>query len=163
MAIKSVEMFFPATIPVPASLILEAREKLRNHLPVFWSAMFKLSCELKKAIEAGTTSAEIDRAGVDLVDTIVRPALTELNYKIELERKQWFRRIFGNVYESLKLSAANPPMTPGQLVKASLQVSADAAKNLSDEVAKVEEMKAQTGLTYLLELGGLMDKNRRKK
>jgi hypothetical protein len=156
LAIKSVAMFFPATEPARAEVILEARERLRDHLPLFWSAMFKLSLELKKAIQSDADSREIDQIGTDLVDTVVRPAVTELNYKIERERKQWFRRIFGDVYKSLKLTAANPPLTPGQLVKTSLQVGADAAMHISEVAAATEELKAQTGLTYLLELGNII-------
>lgn len=158
LAIKSVEMLFPATRSVPAEIILEAREKLRDQLPMFWSAMFKLSVELKKAIDECKTPDEISVVGTELVDTIVRPALTDLNHKIELERKQWFRRVFGSVFKALKVAAANPPLTPEQLIRSSLMMGADAAMNFSDHLHKVEAMKAQAGLTYLLDLSALVDK-----
>lgn len=158
LAIKSVEMLFPATKSVPAEVILEARDKLRDQLPLFWSAMFKLSVELKKAIEECKTPQEISAIGTELVDTIVRPALTDLNHKIELERKQWFRRVFGGVFKALKVAAANPPLTQEQLIRSSLMLGADAAMNVSEHLYKVEAMKAQAGLTYLLDLNALVDK-----
>lgn len=158
LAIKSVEMLFPATRPVPAEIILEARDKLRDQLPLFWSAMFKLSVDLKKAIEECKTPQEISAIGTELVDTIVRPALTDLNHKIELERKQWFRRVFGGVFKALKVVAANPPLTQEQLIRSSLMLGADAAMNMSEHLHKVETMKSQAGLTYLLDLNALVEK-----
>lgn len=158
LAIKSVEMLFPATKPVPAEIILEARDKLKDQLPLFWSSMFKLSVELKKAIDDCKTPKEISAVGTDLVDTIVRPALVDLNHKIELERKQWFCRVFGGVFSGLKIAAANPPLTQEQLIRASLMLGADAAMNLSDHLHKVDVMKSQAGLTYLLDLRALASK-----
>lgn len=158
LAIKSVEMLFPATRPVPAEIILEARDKLRDQLPLFWSAMFKLSVDLKKAIEECKTPQEISAIGTELVDTIVRPALTDLNHKVELERKQWFRRVFGGVFKALKVAAANPPLTQEQLIRSSLMLGADAAMNMSEHLHKVEAMKSQAGLTYLLDLNALVEK-----
>lgn len=158
LAVKSVEMLFPATRPVPAEIILEARDKLRDQLPLFWSAMFKLSVDLKKAIEECKTPNEISEIGTELVDTIVRPALTDLNHKIELERKQWFRRVFGGVFKALRVAAANPPLTQEQLIRSSLMLGADAAMNVSEHLHKVETMKSQAGLTYLLDLNALANK-----
>jgi len=51
LAIKSVEILFPSTVAAPAEVILEAREKLRDQLSLFWSTMLKLSVEMKKAIQ----------------------------------------------------------------------------------------------------------------
>ena len=104
------------------------------------------------------TPQEISAIGTELVDTIVRPALTDLNHKIELERKQWFRRVFGGVFKALKVAAANPPLTQEQLIRSSLMLGADAAMNVSEHLYKVEAMKAQAGLTYLLDLNALVDK-----
>lgn len=158
LAIKSVEMLFPATQSVPAEVILEARDKLREQLSLFWSAMFKLSVDLRKAIDDCKTPQEVSAVGTDLIDTIVRPALTELNHKIELERKQWFRRVFGSVFKGLRVAAINPPLTQDQLIRSSLMLGADMAMNISDHLQKIEVMKNQAGLTYLLDLSALVEK-----
>lgn len=157
LAIKSVEMFFPATRDVEADVILEAREKLKDHLPVFWSAMFKLSTDLRQAIRDLESPEEIAATGADVVDTIVRPALTDLNRKIELERKQWFRRVFGSVYRALKVSAANPPVTQDQLLRSALLLGAGTAVNISDNAHRIEIMRSEAGLTYLLDLNDLLN------
>ncbi len=158
LAIKSVEMFFPATKGAPAEVILEARHKLRDHLPLFWASMLKLSTELKGAIKNCKDNDEVFAASQDLVDTIVRPAVLDLNHKIELERKQWFHRIFGSVYKALRMTASNPPLTQDQLIRSSLMLGADAAMNFADHLQKVESMKNEAGLAYLLELGALVEK-----
>lgn len=158
LAIKSVEMMFPATKEVPAEVILEARDKLKDQLPLLWSSMFKLSLELKKAIAECDSPEEISAVGTDIIDTLVRPAIVELNHKIELERKQWFRRIFGSFYQSLRVAAANPPLTPDQLIKSSLMLGADTAMNISTHLQQVEAMKSQVGLTYLIDLSKMIEK-----
>lgn len=158
LAMKSVEMFFPATEPVPAEVILEARDRLKDHLPQFWSAMFKLSIELKNLAKDAKSAHEVSVIGEEMVDTIVRPALIDLNHKIELERRQWFRRIFGSVYKALKIVAANPPITQDQLIRSSLLLGAEASMNLAEQMQKVETMKNEAGLTYLLELSSLKSK-----
>lgn len=157
LAIKSVEMLFPATRPVPDEVILEARHKLRDQLPLFWSAMFKLSINLNSAIAECKDPEEISRFGTDLVDTIVRPALTDLNHKIELERKQWFQRIFGSVFKSLKVVAANPPLTPEQLLQSSLVLGADTAMSAVDHYQKIAALRNEAGLTYLLDLNSIVN------
>lgn len=48
LAIKTVAMVLPATCPAEPEVILEARDKLRDHLPLFWSSMLKLSAELSQ-------------------------------------------------------------------------------------------------------------------
>lgn len=158
LAMKSIEMFFPATEPVPAAVILEARDKLKDHLPQFWSAMLKLSVDLKTLIKDANSAQEVSVLGAEMVDTIVRPALIDLNHKIELERKQWFRRVFGSVYKALKVVAANPPVTQDQLIRSSLLLGAEASMNLAEQIQKIETMKNEAGLTYLLELSNLTNK-----
>jgi len=155
LAMQSIEMFFPSTEPVPAQMILEARDKLSDHLPVYWSSMLKLSKELKPLVENCTTHSEIINEGKEMIDTIVRPALIDLNDKIEKERKQWFYKIFGRAYKGLKMVASNPPITQEQLIKSSLLLGADTAVGIANDFQKVESMKSEAGLTYLLELSTL--------
>src|SRR6266542_147153 len=159
LAVQSVAMFFPATRDIPAELILEARDRLKDHLPLFWSSMLKLSLELKSAIKDCKSTQEVFMIGTEMVDTTVRPAIIELNHKIEKERKQWFYKIFGGIYKALKVAAANPPLTQEQLIRTSLLIGADATMDFADHLHKVESMKNEAGLTYLLELGALVEKS----
>lgn len=160
LAIHSVEMLFPATIDAPAELVLEARDKLRDQLPLFWSTMLKLTSDLKLAIKDCQSHEELSNVARDIVDTQVRPALIDLNHKIELERKQWFYKIFGGFFQGLKVVAANPPMTPEQLIRSSLMLGADTIANTAAQMHKVDIMKREAGLTYLLDLGTMLEKPR---
>jgi hypothetical protein len=155
LGMQAIEMFFPATKAVPAGVILEARSKLSDHLPVFWSSMLKLSKELKPLLKECKTPSDVIHEGRELVDTLVRPAIIDLNDKIEKERKQWFYRIFGRAYKGLKILAGTPPITQEQLIRNSLLLGADAAMGIANDLQKVEAMKSEVGLTYLLELGTL--------
>lgn len=157
LAMQSIEMFFPATTGAPPELILEARDKLRDYLPVFWASMLKLSTTLRLAIKECKTYDEVAAIGRDTVDTLVRPAIMELNDKIEKERKQWFKKIFGSVYRALKVGIGNPPLTQAQLFRTSVMLGVNTAMAFADQAQHIESMKSEAGLTYLLELGSLID------
>lgn len=156
LAVKSVEMFFPQAVAAKDEDILEARHKLRDHLPLFWSSMFKLSVDMKKAIDGCDDHREVLRIGEDIVDTTVRPALTELNRKIELERQQWFFRVFGQAYKALKIAASSPNLSPEQVIKGAMMFSADTLVDFVGQKQKIENLKDEGGLTYLLELGSIL-------
>ncbi|CDT45049.1 hypothetical protein [Vibrio coralliirubri] len=159
LAMQSIEMFFPAPEAVHPEIILEARDKLKEHLPVYWSSMLKLSKELKPLVEHCNSPLEVIQEGQELVDSLVRPSLIDLNHKIEQERKLWFYRIFGRVYKGLKMVAGKPPVTQEQLIKSSLLLGTDTVMGIASDLQKVETMKSEAGLTYLLELGSLLKKN----
>lgn len=86
LAMKSVEMMLPRTRAARPSEILEARHRLREQLPPFWSAMLKASVELKSLISQARTHGEIHREATDLVDRTVRPAVIDLATKLESKR-----------------------------------------------------------------------------
>lgn len=159
LAMQSIEMFFPAPEAVHPDVILEAREKLKEHLPVYWSSMLKLSKELKPLVEHCNSPLEVINEGQELIDSLVRPSLIDLNHKIEQERKLWFYRIFGRVYKGLKMVAGKPPVTQEQLIKSSLLLGSDTVMGIASDLQKIETMKSEAGLTYLLELGSLLKKN----
>src|SRR5690606_5515350 len=89
IAMKSIEMVLPATKGVKPELILEAREKLSNHLPQFWSVMLKFSKEGKEIIKNAKSGEEANLECRNLVDTTIRPVLIDLNEKIIKDRKNW--------------------------------------------------------------------------
>jgi len=75
-----------------------------------------------------------------------------------MERKQWFFRVFGRVFNALKVAAVNPPLSPTQLVKSSLILGGDVAMDLGEHLGKVDALKNEAGLTYLLDLRALMER-----
>lgn len=151
LAMKSVMMMLPSTIEANAETILEARERLSDQLPPFWSSMLKLSTELRKRLENCKTIDDAMKESQDVVDTIVRPALIELNEKMIKEKKNWFYKILSPVSKGLKVFAGKPPLSINELIYASLYAGAEIAIDITNQ--KVKCMSDDPGLTFLLQLG----------
>jgi hypothetical protein len=157
LAMKSVEMLFPRTRAARAGVILEARQKLGDHLPQFWSSMFKLTSDMRKLIKEEPDPTALLLEAENLVDATVRPALLDLRHKIEAERKQWFYRIFSPIQKGLRLMIGNPPLTQQQLITNALVLASDAASAGADHLRTIEALKQDSGITYLLELDKLSE------
>lgn len=156
LAINSIAMVLPTTKAANANDILEAREKLRDHLPPFWSSMLKLSVELTKQFQEVVSQKELQNEINHAVSTIVKPALIELVHKLEADRKQWFRKILSSTASGLRLLAGKPPTDLAGLVTSSLRVGADVSLDFAQQLRKVEAMKQESGLTYLIEMHNIM-------
>lgn len=158
LAMKSVQLLFPATKSVDGELILEARDRLSDHLPPFWSSMLKLSVELKRRIKECRSTTEVIREGEDIIETTVRPALIDLTEKLNKDRKNWFYNILSPVQKGLRLMIGNPPLTQQQLITNALVLGADVATTAAGHMKAIEALKGEAGLTFLLELGKIMNK-----
>jgi hypothetical protein len=157
LAMRSVQMVFPAFgIAEPAD-ILEARERLRDHLPPFWAAMLRLSTELAKRINESMPTNEMLREADEIVDTIVRPSAIELKKKIEKERTSWMKRILGPTSETLKLLFGRPGLTQHDLLTAAMLLGVNATSSALEQARTVDSLRNDSGLTYLLELEKLVD------
>jgi hypothetical protein len=152
LAMKSVEMLLPSFKSAAPGDILEARDKLKDHLAPFWTSMLKLSMDAKKIIKDSKTSKEAIDECQNIVDTIVRPALVELIVKMEKERKNWFYRIVSPVANTVKLFVGNPPLTQAALIKSSLALATEMTSEYVQSKQKIEDLKSESGLTYLLEV-----------
>jgi hypothetical protein len=155
LAMKSVEMLFPRTRAAHPDVILEARDKLRDHLPQFWSSMFKLTSDLRKLTKELPDQTAMLLEAENLVDATVRPALLDLRHKIESERKQWFYRVLSPIQKGLRLMIGNPPLTQQQLITNAFVLAADAASSGADHLRTIDALKDNSGITYLLELDKL--------
>jgi len=155
LGMKAVEMIFPRTKPASPELILEARDRLKDHLPQFWSSMFKLTNDLKKLHEESSKQHSLLIDAENLVDTTVRPALLDLKHKLEAERKQWFHHILSPIQNGLRLLVGNPPLTQQQLITNALILASDATSSAANHHRTIESLKQNSGLTYLLELDKL--------
>ena len=162
LALKSIAMVLPTTQKADGETILEAREKLRNHLPPFWSAMLKLSVELQSRLDTKLDQTKLQRECDNAVSTIVRPALIDLVDKMEKERKLWFHKILSPLSLGLGVLVGKPPVTPFELAATSLKLGADIALDVSTQIQKVENMKRETGLTYLIELHKVLSGKQQK-
>ncbi len=158
LAMKSIELVIPPTKPANAETILEARYKLRDYLPPFWSAMLKLSVDLRKRISDGMTIDLILYEGQELVDTTVLPALFELNQKLNAERKGWFDKIIYPVTNGMKLLIGNPQLTFEGIARAGLYSSLDIVDGLYSQKRAVDIIKQENSLAYLLKVDKFLDK-----
>ncbi len=159
IALSSVAMVLPSTKAARADDIMEAREKLSDHLPNFWSAMLKLSIEINSKLELDASPLDIKHQIDELVTTTVTPALIDLSQKLEMERKDRFKNILTSTAKGLRVLAGRPPTDLAGLVSGSLLAGADTAMDFANQLRKVEALKQESGMSYLLELDKLTSKN----
>lgn len=157
LAMETMKLVLPRTRAASANTILEARDRLKDHLPPFWAAMFKLSRTLREQIDDGATSKTLRAEARNLADETVRPALIELKQKMNLERKQWFYRILSPIQKGLRLIVGNPPLTQQQLITSAMILGSDVAMAGASHLQQIEALKNSTGLTMLLEAEQVFD------
>jgi hypothetical protein len=153
----------PATASAESEVILEARERLRDHLPLFWSSMLKLSVELTQRLHGGVDEQRLRKEVDNAIATTVRPALIELVCKLEKERKMWFYRILSPLAHGLRVLVGKPPTDLADLLSKSLILGADVSMDVAKQLRKVDALKQDSGLAYVIELHKLMDKPRSRK
>jgi hypothetical protein len=151
LAMKSVEIILPKTRGVHPEVILEARERLSDHLPPFWSAMLKLSVEMKDRIKECQSIEELFGESQFLIDTLVLPALIDLQQKMLREKKDWFYKILSPIQKGLRVMVGNPPLTQQQLITNALVLGSDVLVSAAENMRTIEALKQEAGLTFLLE------------
>ena len=152
LAMKSEELVLPQPKVVNAETILEARERLKDYLPPFWSSMLRLSVELKSRVREGMSVVDLQRECAEIIDTTVRPTLIELNQKMLKERRNWFHKIITPVANGLKVMVGRPPLTTADLISSSMALGANVAIDVAEEISKAKLASQESGLTFLLEL-----------
>jgi hypothetical protein len=152
LAMKSIEMLLPSFKDAEPSDVLEAREKLKDFLPPFWTSMLKLSTDTKKIIKDSSTTKEAILECQNIVDTLVRPALVDIITKMEKENHSWFHKIISPVANTVKMFIGNSTLSPAELVKASLAIATDITADYIHSKQKIEDLKRESGLTFLLEV-----------
>jgi hypothetical protein len=160
LAMKSVELVLPQMKAVNAETILEARERLKDYLPPFWSSMLKLSVEFKARVTDGMSSVDLQRECGEIINTTVRPTLIDLNQKLLKERRNWFYKIITPVARGLKVIAGRPPLTTADLISSSIALGTNMAIDVTEQMLKVNKVSQEAGLTFLLELEKLTQKSR---
>lgn len=156
LAMKSVELVLPAMKEVEPEIVLEARDRLKDQLPLFWASMLKLSTKLKAQIDQGMKSKDIIFETQEIVDTTVLPALIELKSKINMEKKNWFYKILNPLYDGVKMFMGNPKLTTENLVITGLSTGMNITSNFIDQEYEIQKIKKEAGLTFLLRLDNLI-------
>jgi hypothetical protein len=153
LAMKAVSLTLPTMKPANSETILEARERLRDFLPPFWGAMFKLSTHFKEHLEQGSPLHDIEQECEYYIDATVRPSLIELNSKLNKDKKSWFHKILGTTAKETKQIIGKPPLTVAGLVSTGLQLGANVALDIAQDESGSQE---DSSLTFLIELDKLI-------
>lgn len=156
LAMKSVELVLPAMKKAEPEIILEARDRLKDQLPLFWASMLKLSTKLKTAINQDMKPNDIFFEAQEIVDTTVLPALVELNEKINKERKNWFYKILNPMCNGVKMLIGNPKLTTENLMITGLTTGMNITSNFVEQEYEIQKIKREAGLTFLLRLDELL-------
>ena len=156
LAMKSVELVIPAMKEVEPEIILEARDRLKDQLPLFWASMLKLSTKLKSEINQDMKPNDIFFETQEIVDTTVLPALVELKSKIYKDKKSWFYKILNPAFDSVKMFMGNPKLTTENLVITGLTTGMNITSNFIEQEYEIQKIKKEAGLTFLLRLDELI-------
>jgi len=81
-----------------------------------------------------------------------------LVHKLEKERKDRFRNILTTATKGLRVLAGKPPTDLAGLISGSLLAGADTAMNFANQLRKVEALKQESGMSYLVELDNIITK-----
>lgn len=156
LAMKSVELVLPAMKKAEPEIILEARDRLKDQLPLFWASMLKLSTKLKAEINQDMKPNDIFFETQEIVDTTVLPALVELKEKINKEKKSWFYKILNPMYDGVKMFIGNPKLTTENLIITGLTTGMNINSNFVEQEYEIQKIKREAGLTFLLRLDELL-------
>lgn len=79
--------------------------------------------------------------------------LIDLNEKIIKDKKNWFYKILSPVGNTMKLLVGNPKLTNLDLLTTSMALATDVGVDYLTHKRKLNELKDEAGLTYLIKLG----------
>lgn len=119
--------------------------------------MLKFSVESKDIISNCSSVEEALMECQNIVDLNIRPTLIDLNEKLIKERKNWFYKVLSNVGKGVKLVVGKPKLTNFDLLATSVSCSTDIALDYMNHKMKIDALKEEAGLTYLLKLGEQMN------
>lgn len=156
LAMRSVKLVLPAMKKAEPEIILEARDRLKDQLPLFWASMLKLSAKLKTEINQDMKINDIFFETQEIVDTTVLPALLELKEKIDKDKKSWFYKILNPVFSGVKMFMGDPQLTTENLVITGLTTGMNITSNFLEQEYEIQKMKREAGLTFLLRLDELI-------
>lgn len=158
LAMKSIELVLPETQGVHQDIILEMRDRLSDYLPPFWSAMLKLSIEMQRRIKECSNIKEVILESQDMVESVILPALIDLQTKIQREEKLWFYKILSPVQKGIRLLIGNPSLTLQQLITSAFIMASDISMGAAKHIRVIESLKHDAGLTFLLEINKKLNK-----
>lgn len=159
LAIQSVAMVLPAFAELTSNEILEARDRLKEQLLPFRSAMLALAPRVRSGISSNAPIAELNREAKYIVETDVLPRLTDLNRRLALERGTFWRKLIQKAGGNLPGIALK--WISGAGISAAIdaiEVGSDLAKDAIDNSKLAHELLSNGGLGYLVTLQSTIGK-----
>lgn len=104
LSLSAVSARVPTIADVPAADILAAREKLRDFLPPFRTAMLEAAWEIAKASRE-TSMSEVVKLAQLYYETRIEPTVNEIERKIALENSKLFRKLLERFIDKTALVA----------------------------------------------------------
>lgn len=163
LAMKSVDMLVPQMKGCKSEIILEARSRLSDYLPLYWASMLRLSGTLKSRIENNKSNDEIIFEAEEIINTEIRPVLIEINHKIKLEKKLFFYKILNPIKDFARLIIPISTMSQHEILSGSLLLGASVAQNSVGHLSDVEKIKLNNGVAFLLEANKFLDNTTKTK
>jgi len=153
LALQASIMALPEVRPARPEVILEARERLRDHLPAFWSYMYQLSREFRTHIGEGMTLQEAQKECTDFIDTKITPVLLNTRQKMMREYSNWFYKIITPVADGIELAAGKSNLTWAGLTAILLKTLGNIVKNFTSD----DNQSINAGLTFLIKLRAIKE------
>ncbi|MDX6528064.1 MAG: hypothetical protein QOH41_354 [Blastocatellia bacterium] len=151
LAMKSLEIVLPAFAQIPDLELLEAREKLKEHLVPFRRQMLSLAPAVRSGLKSGATIDDVHREAEYVIQTRIAPVLGELKDRLRQEKGKFWRNLLlkgGGVAPKFVLNY----VTSGA-VKAAVSAIGDVKELACDAVDHgdaIGSLKRNGGLGYLL-------------
>jgi hypothetical protein len=150
-------LLVPAVKDANAEDLLEVRDKLQTELLAFRMMLNRLCKGLRPLLSDRPDRAKVAREAAYVVETTVKPALADLQRRIELEKGTLLRRTFGAAIGWIPvLAEAYVAPSPGLIAKALERASGDARSLL--EAAHGITAAGDPGLSFILEARRLLSK-----
>lgn len=161
LAMKSLEVVLPAFAELTDEELLEAREKLKEHLVPFRRQMLSLAPAVRSGLQSGASITDVHREAEYVIQTRVVPVLGELHDRLRNEKGKFWRRLI------VKGGFAAPRfilnyVTSGA-VRAAVAAISDIKELTCDAVEgrdPINSLKQNGGLGYLLAVSDIQTSNR---
>lgn len=148
LAIQAATMALPGMRAAHPEVILEARERLRDHLPAFWAYMLRLSGDFRVHIREGMPLQEAERECKNFIDAQITPVLLDTRRKMTMEYASWFHKIITPVSDGVELAVGKPNLSWANLLAILLKTSGSIFTNLTSDDAR----RIDAGLAFLIKL-----------
>jgi len=151
LAVQSLDLTMPAFATLESYDILEAREKLKDQLSPFRSAMFALAPKVRSGISLDAPITEVYSEAKYVVETDVIPRLEDLKRRLKLENGAFWRKLIYKIGGQLPGIALKWISGAGVLSAVeSAKLTGGVAAQAVDNEQLVAQLLSNGGLGYLV-------------